>query len=149
MTDNRNRTAGDIRSYFTKYNGNLGTTGAVSWMFDQRGQLIFDKNSVDYDKLFEAAINLDAEDIVDEDDTYTVLTTVENFQKVVEGLEKEGFKPQTAEFTRIPQNTVPVTDEKTAQQIMKLLDKLEEHDDVQNVYMNFDIPDEIMEKLDV
>ena len=83
MTDNRNRTAGDIRSYFTKYNGNLGTTGAVSWMFDQRGQLIFDKNSVDYDKLFEAAINLDAEDIVDEDDTYTVLTTVENFQKVV------------------------------------------------------------------
>ncbi len=149
MTDNRNRTAGDIRSYFTKYNGNLGTTGAVSWMFDQRGQLIFDKNSVDYDKLFEAAINLDAEDIVDEDDTYTVLTSVENFQKVVEGLEKEGFKPQTAEFTRIPQNTVPVTDEKTAQQIMKLLDKLEEHDDVQNVYMNFDIPDEIMEKLDV
>ena len=129
MTDNRNRTAGDIRSYFTKYNGNLGTTGAV--------------------KLFEAAINLDAEDIVDEDDTYTVLTTVENFQKVVEGLEAEGFKPQTAEFTRIPQNTVPVTDEKTAQQIMKLLDKLEEHDDVQNVYMNFDIPDEIMEKLDV
>ena len=149
MTDNRNRTAGDIRSYFTKYNGNLGTTGAVSWMFDQRGQLIFDKNSVDYDKLFEAAINLDAEDIVDEDDTYTVLTTVENFQKVVEGLEAEGFKPQTAEFTRIPQNTVPVNDEKTAQQIMKLLDKLEEHDDVQNVYMNFDIPDEIMEKLDV
>lgn len=149
MTDNRNRTAGDIRSYFTKYNGNLGTTGAVSWMFDQRGQLIFDKETVDYDKLFEAAINLDAEDIVDEDDTYTVLTTVENFQKVVEGLEAEGFKPQTAEFTRIPQNTVPVTDEKTAQQIMKLLDKLEEHDDVQNVYMNFDIPDEIMEKLDV
>lgn len=149
MTDNRNRTAGDIRSYFTKYNGNLGTTGAVSWMFDQRGQLIFDKETVDYDKLFEAAINLDAEDIVDEDDTYTVLTSVENFQKVVEGLEKEGFKPQTAEFTRIPQNTVPVTDEKTAQQIMKLLDKLEEHDDVQNVYMNFDIPDEIMEKLDV
>lgn len=149
MTDNRNRTAGDIRSYFTKYNGNLGTTGAVSWMFDQRGQLIFDKETVDYDKLFEAAINLDAEDIVDEDDTYTVLTTVENFQKVVEGLEAEGFKPQTAEFTRIPQNTVPVNDEKTAQQIMKLLDKLEEHDDVQNVYMNFDIPDEIMEKLDV
>lgn len=149
MTDNRNRTAGDIRSYFTKFNGNLGTTGAVSWMFDQRGQLIFDKNSVDYDKLFETAINLDAEDIVDEDDTYTVLTTVENFQKVVEGLEAEGFKAQTAEFTRIPQNTVPVNDEKTAQQIMKLLDKLEEHDDVQNVYMNFDIPDEIMEKLDV
>lgn len=149
MTDNRNRTAGDIRSYFTKYNGNLGTTGAVSWMFEQRGQLVFSKDSVDYDKLFETAINYDAEDIVEEDETFNVLTSVENFQKVVEGLENEGFKPQTAEFTRIPQNTVPVNDEKTAQQIMKLLDKLEEHDDVQNVYMNFDIPDEIMEKLDV
>ncbi len=149
MTDNRNRTAGDIRSYFTKYNGNLGTTGAVSWMFDQRGQLVFSKDGVDFDKLFETAINYDAEDIVEEDETYNVLTSVENFQKVVEGLESEGFKPQTAEFTRIPQNTVAVSDEKTAQQIMKLLDKLEEHDDVQNVYMNFDIPDEIMEKLDV
>ena len=149
MTDNRNRTAGDIRSYFTKYNGNLGTTGAVSWMFEQRGQLVFSKDSVDYDKLFETAINYDAEDIVEEDETFNVLTSVENFQKVVEGLENEGLKPQTAEFTRIPQNTVPVNDEKTAQQIMKLLDKLEEHDDVQNVYMNFDIPDEIMEKLDV
>ena len=149
MTDNRNRTAGDIRSYFTKYNGNLGTTGAVSWMFEQRGQLVFSKDSVDYDKLFETAINYDAEDIVEEDETFNVLTSVENFQKVVEGLENEGFKQQTAEFTRIPQNTVPVNDEKTAQQIMKLLDKLEEHDDVQNVYMNFDIPDEIMEKLDV
>lgn len=149
MTDNRNRTAGDIRSYFTKYNGNLGATGAVSWMFDQRGQLVFDKSAVDYDKLFETAINYDAEDIVEEEETYNVLTSVENFQKVVEGLESEGLKPQTAEFTRIPQNTVAVTDEKVAQQIMKLLDKLEEHDDVQNVYMNFDIPDEIMEKLDV
>lgn len=149
MTDNRNRTAGDIRSYFTKFNGNLGTTGAVSWMFDQRGQLIFNKEDVDFDTLFETAINFDAEDIVDEDDTYTVLTSVENFQKVVEGLEGAGFKPQTAEFTRIPQNTVAVTDEKTAQQVMRLLDRLEEHDDVQNVYMNFDIPDEIMEKLDV
>lgn len=149
MTDNRNRTAGDIRSYFTKYNGNLGATGAVSWMFDQRGQLVFAKNAVDYDNLFETAINYDAEDIIEEDETYNVLTSIENFQKVVEGLESEGLKPQTAEFTRIPQNTVAVTDEKTAQQIMKLLDKLEEHDDVQNVYMNFDIPDEIMEKLDV
>jgi len=149
MTDNRNRTAGDIRSYFTKYNGNLGATGAVSWMFDQRGQLVFDKSAVDYDKLFETSINYDAEDIVEEEETYNVLTSVENFQKVVEGLESEGLKPQTAEFTRIPQNTVAVTDEKVAQQIMKLLDKLEEHDDVQNVYMNFDIPDEIMEKLDV
>ncbi len=147
MTDNRNRTAGDIRSYFTKYNGSLGATGCVGWMFDQKGAISFDK-SVDYEKLFEAAINLDAEDIIEEEEEYKVLTSVENFQKVAEGLEKEGFQSMTAELTRIPQNTVEVTDENTAGQIMKLLDKLEEHDDVQNVYANFDISDEILQKLE-
>lgn len=147
MTDNRNRTAGDIRSYFTKYNGSLGATGCVGWMFDQRGVITFDE-SVDFDKLFEAAINLDALDVTEEEDQYKVLTTVENFQSVVEGLEKEGFKSVTAEFSRIPQNMVEVTDEKIADQILKLLDKIEEHDDVQNVYANFDISDEIMQKLE-
>ena len=147
MTDNRNRTAGDIRSYFTKYNGSLGATGCVGWMFDPKGSINFDK-SVDYDKLFETAIMFDAEDIIEEEEGYKVITSVENFQKVVEGLESEGFKSVTAELTRIPQNTVEVTDFATAEQIMKLLDKIEEHDDVQNVYANFDIPDEILTKLE-
>ncbi len=147
MTDNRNRTAGDIRSFFTKYNGSLGATGCVGWMFDQRGVITFDEN-VDFDKLFEAAINIDALDVTEEDDTYKVLTTPESFQSVVEGLEKEGFKAQSAELVRIPQNTVEITDEKTADQILKLLDKLEEHDDVQNVYANCDIPDDILQKLE-
>ena len=147
MTDNRNRTAGDVRSYFTKYNGSLGATGCVGWMFDQKGVITVPEDT-DFDKLFEAAINLDAEDVTEEDGQYKVITSVENFQNVVEGLEKEGFKSETAELTRIPQNTIEVTDEKTADQIMKLLDKLEEHDDVQNVYANFDIPDEIMQKLE-
>lgn len=147
MTDNRNRTAGDIRSYFTKYNGSLGATGCVGWMFDQKGSIYFDK-TVDFDKLFEAAINLDAEDITDDEDSYKVLTSVENFQNVVEGLEAEGFKSSTAELTRIPQNTVPVTDVAVAEQIMKLLEKIEEHDDVQNVYANFDIADEILNQIE-
>ena len=147
MTDNRNRTAGDIRSYFTKYNGSLGATGCVGWMFNQKGSISFDK-SVDYDKLFETAINLDAEDILEEEDEYKVLTSVENFQKVVEGLEADGLKSITAELTRIPQNTVEVNDADTADQIMKLLDKLEEHDDVQNVFANFDISDDILQKLE-
>ena len=147
MTDNRNRTAGDIRSFFTKFNGSLGATGCVGWMFDQRGVIRFD-DSVDFEKLFETAISLDALDITEEDGEYKVITTVENFQKVVEGLEKAGFKSVTAEFTRIPQNTIEVTDENTASQILKLLDKLEEHDDVQNVYANFDISDEILQKLE-
>ena len=147
MTDNRNRTAGDIRSYFTKYNGSLGATGCVGWMFDPKGVLLFDEDT-DFDKLFEAAINLDAEDVTEEDGQYKVITSVENFQNVVEGLEKEGLKSVSAELTRIPQNTIEVTDEKVADQILKLLDKLEEHDDVQNVYANFDISDDIMQKLE-
>lgn len=147
MTDNRNRTAGDIRSYFTKYNGSLGATGCVGWMFDQRGVITFDE-SVDFDKLFEAAINLDALDVTEEDDTYQVITSPEKFQAVVEGLEAAGFTSQSADLLRIPQNTVEVTDEKTADQVLKLLDKLEEHDDVQNVYANFDISDDIIQKLE-
>ncbi len=147
MTDNRNRTAGDIRSFFTKYGGSLGATGCVGWMFDPRGVITFDE-SVDYDKLFETAIGLDALDITEDDGEYKVYTTVENFQNVVEGLEKEGLKSVSAELTRIPQNTVEVTDESTAGQILKLLEKLEEHDDVQNVYANFDISDDILQKLE-
>lgn len=149
MTDNKNRTAGDIRSYFTKFNGNLGETGCVGWMFDRKGCITFDK-SVDFEKLFEEAINLDAEDIIDEEDeeNYKVITAYENLQSVTEGLENAGFKSITAEFTRIPQNEIEITDEKTAQNIMRLYTRLDEHDDVQNVYMNFDISDELMEKLD-
>lgn len=147
MTDNRNRTAGDIRSYFTKFNGNLGETGCVGWMFKQVGMIIFDKN-VDYEQLFDTAINLGADDFSEEDDEYKILTAVEDFQAVVEGLESFGLSPKSAEFTRIPQNTIEITDEKIAGQILKLLDRLEEHDDVQNVYANFDISDELMEKLE-
>ena len=147
MTDNKNRTAGDIRSYFTKFNGNLGETGCVGWMFDKKGCITFDK-SVDYEQLFEAAINLDAEDIEDDEDGYRVITSFENLQSVTEGLEKEGFKSVTAEFTRIPQNEIEITDEKIATNIMRLYTRLDEHDDVQNVYMNFDISDELMDKLD-
>ena len=148
MTDIRNRTAGDIRSYFTKYNGSLGATGCVGWMFDPKGIITYNEDT-DFDKLFEEAINLDAEDVTEEDGQYKVITSVDKFQTLVEGLEKAGLKNETAELTRIPQNTVEITDENVASQILKLLDKLEEHDDVQNVYANFDISDEIMQKLEV
>lgn len=147
LTDNRNRTAGDIRSYFTKFNGNLGENGCVGWMFKPVGLVAFDK-SVDFEKLFETAVELGADDISEEDEEYRVITSVENFQNVVEGLEKEGFNSSNAELTRIPENTIEVTDEKTASQILKLLEKIEEHDDVQNVYSNFDISEDILQKLE-
>jgi len=147
MTDNKNRTAGDIRSYFTKFNGNLGETGCVGWMFDKKGCITFPK-TVDYDALFEAAISLDAEDMTDEDENYKVITSVPNLQTITEGLESAGFKAETAEFVRIPQNTIEVTDEKTAISILRLLSRLEEHDDVQNVYANCDIAEELIAKLD-
>lgn len=149
MTDNRNRTAGDIRSFFTKFNGSLGATGCVGWMFDQRGVITFSEDNTDFEKLFEAAISLDALDVTEEEGTYKVLTSPENFQAVVEGLEAAGFQSESSELSRIPQNTIEVTDEQTAKYVMLLLEKLEEHDDVQNVYANCDIPDEILQKLDV
>ena len=150
MTDNRNRTAGDIRSYFSKFNGNLGENGCVGWMFKQVGAISFDKSSTDYEKLFDAAINLGAQDIQDEDDDiYKVITEVSDFQSIVEGLEQEGFKSTDAQLTRLPENTIDINEVKTATQILRLLDKLEEHDDVQNVYANFDIPDDIAEQCDI
>ncbi len=149
MTDNRNRTAGDIRSYFSKFGGNLGETGCVGWMFKQAGAIEFDKDSTDFEKLFEAAIEANAQDVVEEDDLYKVITTPEDFQGCVESLEKNGFKSKSAQLTRIAENLIEITDEKTAASILRLMEKLEEHDDVQNVYSNFDISDELMEKLDI
>ena len=148
MTDNRNRTAGDVRSIFTKFNGNLGETNCVGYMFDKKGSIEIPLDT-NFDKLFESAINLDAEDVTEEEDCYKVITSVENFQSVVEGLESEGFKSTNAELTRIPTNNIEITDVKTATSVMRLIERLEELDDVQNVYANCDIPDEIAEQAEV
>ena len=147
MTDNRNRTAGDLRSNFTKFGGNMGETGCVGWMFKQAGVISFDKEETNYEKLFEEAINAGADDFVDEEDEYKVITAVENFQIVTESLEKLGFKHKSAELSRLPENTIEITDTAVATSLLKLMDRLEEHNDVQNVYSNFDISDEIMEKV--
>jgi len=146
MTDNRNRTAGDIRSYFTKFGGNLGETGCVGWMFKPVGMITF-PSSEDYEKLFEAALNLGADDIEEDEEEYRVITSVENFQNVAEGLEKEGFKSVSADLTRLPENDLQITDEAVARKVLLLLEKLEEHDDVQNVYSNVDIDEELAERI--
>ena len=145
MTDNRNRSVSDIRSIFTKCNGNMGETGCVSWMFDKKGLIVFPK-SVDFNKLFEAALEAGADDVTDEDEQFEVLTDPANFMEVRESLVKSGLKSDSAEVTMIPQTMVKL-EGKNAENMLKLMDRLEENDDVQNVYANFDISSEEMERM--
>jgi YebC/PmpR family DNA-binding regulatory protein len=141
MTDNRNRTVSDVRSVFTKANGNMGETGCVSWIFAKKGLIVF-AGGTDFDKLFEAAIEAGADDVSDEGDQIEVLTDPANFIEVREALNKAGFKPQSAEVTMIPQTMVKL-EGKQAESMLKLMDKLEDNDDVQNVWSNLEIPDDM------
>ncbi|WP_298273435.1 YebC/PmpR family DNA-binding transcriptional regulator [Geobacter sp.] len=145
MTDNRNRTVSEVRSIFTKCNGNMGETGCVSWMFDKKGLIVFAK-SVDFEKLFESALEAGAEDVADEEEQYEVLTDPSSFIEVRTALENAGFRYESAEITMIPQTMVKL-DGKNAENMLKLMDRMEDNDDVQNVYANFDISVEEMEKL--
>jgi YebC/PmpR family DNA-binding regulatory protein len=145
MTDNRNRTVSDVRSIFTKCNGNMGETGCVSWLFDKKGLIIFPKNT-DFDKLFEAAIEAGADDVAEEEEQIEVTTDPANFMSVRDALEKAGFKYESAEVTMIPQTMVKL-EGKQAESMLKLMDRLEDNDDVQNVYANFDISAEDIEKM--
>lgn len=146
MTDNRNRTAGDIRSYFNKNNGNLGETGCVGWMFKEEGIILIDKANIDYDKLFETAINAGADDFIEEDEEYKIVTSPELLQKIAEQIQEADYVLKSVEVTRNPENTVPISDVDTVKMLLKLLDSIESHDDVQNVYANFDIDDDLLEK---
>ena len=145
LTDNRNRSVSDIRSIFTKCNGNMGEAGCVAWLFDKKGLIVYPK-SVDFDKLFEAAIEVGADDVVDEEEQIEVLTDPAAYMVVRDGLEAAGFKPESGEVTSIPQTMVKL-EGKNAENMLKLMDRLEDNDDLQNVYANFDISAEDMEKL--
>ncbi len=147
MTDNKNRTVADVRHFFSKSNGNLGESGCVAWMFDKRGVIVVDAEGVDEEELMELAIEAGAEDVIEEETTFQILTTPEDFSEVVDSLEKSGIKSVEASISMVPKNTVEVTEEKPARSLLKLLENLEDHDDVQKVHANFDIPDEIMELL--
>ncbi len=147
MTDNKNRTVADVRHYFTKSNGNLGESGCVAWMFDKRGVIVVDAEGVDEEELMDLAIEAGAEDVIEDETTFQILTTPEEFSEVVDSLEKSGVKSVEASISMVPKNTVEVTEEKPARSLLKLLENLEDHDDVQKVHANFDIPDEIMELL--
>lgn len=147
MTDNRNRTAGEIRHLFSRYGGNLGESGCVAWMFSRRGVLTYDRQTVeDEDTFMLEALEAGAEDIDVQDDYIEVQTEPGSLQAVRDKLVGAGYEPTTAEPRMIPSNVVEVTGD-TAAQLLKLLDALEEHDDVQTVSANFDIEEDVLEAL--
>ena len=149
MTDNKNRTVGEIRHSITKHGGNMGESGCVAWMFDKKGYLLVSKETIDEDSLMTDALDAGAEDFKSdpEEDNYEIITAPEDFDKVKEYIEKKGIVPNLAEITQIPQTYVKL-DTKDARKMVKLMDDLEDQDDVQNVYANFDIPDEVMAELE-
>jgi YebC/PmpR family DNA-binding regulatory protein len=146
MTDNKNRTVAEIRHIFSKQGGNLGENGCVSWMFEKKGSIVIDKKEIDEDTLMELAIDAGAEDVREEGGEFHVVTVPSAFFNVKEAIDKKGIKCLEAKVTMIPQTTVGLEGSK-AEQMLRLMEKMEDNDDVQNVYANFDIPDEVMEKL--
>lgn len=144
LTDNKNRTAANVRNCFTKGGGNVGTTGCVSYMFDQMGQIIIAKEEcdMDADDLMMAALDAGAEDVVEDDDSFEVLTIPENFSEVREALEKQGIPMAEAEVTMIPQNYVDLTDPEAVKKFTRIIDMLDDDDDVQAVYHNANLPEE-------
>lgn len=145
-TDNKNRTVGEVRHLMSKYGGNLGESGCVGWMFDKKGLIRVNRENLDEEELMMAAIDAGADDIVTEEDAYEVYTSFEEMYNVKANLDAAGIESDSAEITFIPQNTVPL-DKKKAESMLKLMDALEDNEDVQNVFANFDIDDEVMESL--
>jgi YebC/PmpR family DNA-binding regulatory protein len=146
MTDNRNRAASDIRSYFTKSGGNLGETGSVSFMFDHVGIIEYDAAKASADDMLDAAIEAGADDVLSSESGHEVYASQETFREVAKALEAKFGEPRKAELTWKPHNTIAVDDE-TGEKLIKLIDLLNDHDDVQNVYANFEVSDALVAKM--
>jgi YebC/PmpR family DNA-binding regulatory protein len=146
LTDNRNRAASDIRSFFTKSGGNLGETGSVSFMFDRTAIIEYDSSVASDDAMLDAAIEAGADDVISSENGHEVYASPENFREVAKNLEAKFGEPRKAALTWKPQNTVAVDDE-TGEKLLKLMDLLNDHDDVQNVFANFEISDALMAKM--
>lgn len=146
LTDNRNRTSSELRAQFTRHGGRMGEPGSVAWMFHPAGLMTFDRGRHDEDTLMAAALDAGAEDFKVTDSAYEIVTGADDLAAVRDKLVAQGLEPQSAELSRIPNSTVPL-DGKDAEAMLKLLEILEDHDDVQNVFANFDISDKLMESL--
>jgi YebC/PmpR family DNA-binding regulatory protein len=145
LTDNRNRTAGEVRHVFSKNDGNLGGSGAVAWLFERRGVVIVEADGVDEDELTLAAAEGGADDVTRDGSTFQITTAPESLAAVREAVEAAGFGVDSSELTMVPKTTVEVDDENDAKKILRLIDQLEDNDDVQDVYSNFDIPERVLE----
>ena len=145
LTDNRNRTASEVRHAFAKHGGNLGTTGGVAWQFERRGVLLVPAGGVDEDELVLTAADAGADDVRLDGSTYEVTTAPEELREVREALEASGFFVDTAELSMVPKTTVPIADEATAKRVVHLVEGLEDVEDVQDVYANFDISENLLE----
>jgi YebC/PmpR family DNA-binding regulatory protein len=147
ISDNRQRTVADVRHLFAKRGGNLGEPGSVAWIFEKKGLILVEKDKADEETLMTIALEANAEDIQEQESEWEIYTAPESFEDVKSALEANSIPVLTAEITRLPSNTVNIEDEKQASQLLILMEALEENSDVQNVYANFDIPDEILEKV--
>lgn len=146
LTDNKNRTVSDIRRIFTKHGGNLGENGCVAWMFHMKGRIGFENADVDGDKIFEIALEAGAEDVINEDSELVVVSPPELFEEVKSAIEAADINFDSAVITMIPENNVKI-DGKEAERMLHLMEALEDSDDVQNVYSNFDVPEELIESM--
>jgi YebC/PmpR family DNA-binding regulatory protein len=146
LSDNRKRTVADIRHIFSKNAGSLGEAGCVSWMFDKKGLIVFEKDKVDEEKLMDLALEAGAQDVRETDKEYEVIAEPADFERVKKQLEEAKLAPTYAEIGMVPQSTVRLTG-KEAQQMLRLMESLEDSEDVQHVYANFDIPDEELEQM--
>jgi len=149
LTDNRNRTAGEVRHIFARHDGNLAESGAVAWLFERKGVVLVDRDSTDEDELTLAAADAGAEDVAGEGSSFEVTCAPEDLNAVREALETAGIAVSDAEVTMLPKTTVEIDDESVARKVLKLIDGLEENDDVQEVYANFDIPERVLEAVAV
>jgi YebC/PmpR family DNA-binding regulatory protein len=143
LTDNRNRTSQDMRAIFSKHGGNMGEPGSVRWMFDKKGVILADRAAVDEGKLVEVAVEAGAEDVSESGSEWEVTTTPQSFDSVKQALEGAGIAPSSAEVTMVPQSSVAV-DGSDARQVLRMVEALEDHDDVQAVHANFDIPESVL-----
>jgi YebC/PmpR family DNA-binding regulatory protein len=147
LTDNRNRTAPEIKRVFEKSGGSLGTTGCVNWMFDKKGLITVSTSSVDEDQLMELALGAGADDMQNTGEVYEITCEPSAYEELKKALEEQQIPMEVAEISMVPQNTIEIQDEDTARKVINLMEAIEDHEDVQNAYANFDIPDDVIAKV--